>query len=114
MAPAIQMVKLIDEAQRAVAHDIALLLAQRRERLAQQRHAAGVGVVEPAQHVQQCRFARTGSTDDGHLLASVNAHIDATQDFDVQAALFETLGQALAQQDRRAGWRARALGAGLE
>ncbi|MCY1558036.1 hypothetical protein D9M68_949380 [compost metagenome] len=106
--------ELVDKAQRAVAHHIALALAQRRERLAEQRDAARVGIVEPAQHMQQRALARAGRADDGDLLAGIDAHVHAAQHFDIESALAKTLGQALRHQHRRTGARpARRVGGGI-
>ena len=86
-----QMVELIHEAERAIAQLVALALLQFRERLAEQRHAAGARLVEPAEHVQQRALARPRRPDDRQLLAAMHLQLRVVQHLDVEAALHEGL-----------------------
>ena len=66
-----QMVKLINETQRAVTQQAALFFIQRRQLLARQPHAAGAGRIQTAQHIEQGALARAGAADNRHALAGV-------------------------------------------
>ncbi|MNP78795.1 hypothetical protein D3C76_1764950 [compost metagenome] len=63
--------ELIDEAQRAVAQQATGAFAQGRELFAGEPDTALGRRIEAAQQVEQGTFARTGTADNGHALASV-------------------------------------------
>ncbi len=95
-----QVVKLVDEAQRAVAQQPAGRLVQRREFLAGEPDAAGGGRVQAAEHVQQGALARTGAADDSHPLPRQQVQLDAGQHLHRLRPLVVALAQVAATQHR--------------
>ena len=75
-----EVVELVDEAERAVAHPPALGLAHRAEGLALDRHRARRGRIQAAEDVQQRRFAGAGAPHDGNALAGMYVEVHAVQD----------------------------------
>src|SRR5262249_43386799 len=59
-----QMMKLVDETERAVAQYAALALAERVDVASRHPHHTGARRIEAAENLQECRFARTRSADD--------------------------------------------------
>ncbi len=92
--------ELVDEAQRAVAQRAALGLVEAGEVAARHLDAAGGGLVEPAEQVQQRALAAARRADDGHLLAAADLEVDRRQDGHVQLALNEGLGEPAGAQHR--------------
>src|SRR5206468_5746913 len=95
-----QMMKLIDEAERAVAHLAALRFGQRRERRALDEHFAAGWRVQSAQQVQQRTLAGAGSADDGDTLARADIEIDAHQHRNVERPIAVRLAKTTAREDR--------------
>ena len=95
-----QVVELVHEAQRPVAHLPALGLRQRRKvgavdtDLARRRH------VEPAQEVQQRALARPGNPDDGDAFAGHHREIDPGQHGHVERTAGVGLGKPATGQHR--------------
>ena len=95
-----QMMKLIDEAERAVAHLAAFRFGQRRERRAFDEYFASRWRVESAQQMQQRALAGARSADDGDTLARANVEIDAHQHRNVKRSIAIRLAKTLAGEHR--------------
>jgi hypothetical protein len=74
-----QMVELIDEAERRVAHATALGLGHPAERASPHRDRAGTGRVQAAEQVQQGRLARARAPDDHDALTRPDLQVDPRQ-----------------------------------
>ncbi len=72
-----QMVKLVDEAQEAVAQFTAPLFGQFRDRLVVDPHFSRTGKVQSPQHVEQGRLARARGAHDRQLLTAGYRQIHA-------------------------------------
>jgi hypothetical protein len=81
-----QMVELEDEADVPIPelHDFGI--AQRTEVRAGHGHAALIGPIEAAEHVQKRALADSGRAHDRHHLAFLDVEIEATQDADARLA----------------------------
>src|SRR5450631_173495 len=93
------MMKLIDEAERAVAHDTAFAIRQFRQRASFDLDFAGTQGVQAAQYVEKCTFSGAGSTDNGYRAPTLEAEADVAQHIGAQAALGIGLGDAGGAQD---------------
>ena len=94
-----QVVELVDEAERPVAHAAALGLVERRERASFDRDVARGRIVEAADEVQQRALARARRADDRHALAVAHVEVDAVQHDDVLRTRRVGLLQATARND---------------
>ena len=65
------------------------VLVQRDEIDAADRHASGVGPLQPRHHHQQRRFAGTGRADEANCLASAYIQVDVFEDMNARRALAE-------------------------
>ena len=95
-----QMMELVDEAQRAVAHGAALLFGERGEIDSLHAHFARGRRVEAAEKVEQRALAGPGSADDRHALASRDGQIDAEQHRHLERAADERLAESAAGEHR--------------
>src|SRR3989338_2327986 len=93
------MMKLVDEAERAVAQFAALRLVHLLHFLPEYLHAAAADAVQPAEQVQQGTLARAGCADDGEALAAPHVEIDALEHRHVLLADGEGLAQLAAGND---------------
>jgi hypothetical protein len=84
--------KLIDEAERAIAHDAALAIGQLRQRAALDLDLARRKRVETAEQVQQRAFPRSRRADDRQRLPARDGEIDAAQYFGAQLSFAVGLG----------------------
>ncbi len=95
-----QVVELVDEAERAVAQLSTLGFIHRLHVLAEYRHAAAAGIVQPAEQMQQGAFAGAGSTDDGDAFAAGDIEINAVEHGHVEFTLGKGLAQVAAGNNR--------------
>ena len=95
-----QMMELIDEAERAIAHLAALRFRQRREGRAVDEHFAAGWRIQPAEQMQQRAFSRAGGADDGDALSGVDIEVDAHQDRNVERSGAIRFAQIAARDDR--------------
>ena len=93
------MVKLIDEAQGAIAQAAARGLAQRAGQDLVDEHASRVGRIEQAQHMQQRALAGTRGTDDRNHFARLDCQVDINQHIDTGSAVVVMPGDPLGAQD---------------
>src|SRR5206468_7580568 len=78
------MVKLVDEAERTVAHAPAFAFGQRSQRRPLDENLATAGRVESAEQVQQRALPRPRRADDGDTLALSDLQVDAQQHRNVE------------------------------
>src|SRR4030065_2307996 len=93
------MVKLINEAERTVAHLAALRLVQLLHLLSEYLHAAAADLIQPAEQMQQRALARTRRADDRDTLAALHFEVDALEHRHLDLAEHERLGQIRAGKD---------------
>ena len=93
------MMKLIHEAQRAIAQLAARGIRQQVDLLACNRHRARGRQIQSAEQLQQRGLARAGRADDCDALARGDLQVDAFQHLDADVALFEVLAQAAAGEN---------------
>ena len=92
-----QMMELVDESERGIAQVAARLFIQAGEIAALQTDRAGGRRIQPAEQVQQGRFAGTGSADDGDPLALDDVEVESLQHLDRVFPLRKGLSQATAR-----------------
>ena len=95
-----EMMELVDETERAVAHASALRLAQLRHRRAVDEHLAGAWRIEAAEQMQQRALARPRRADHGDALTGRYAEIDPHQHRHVERSAVIGLGQCPALEHR--------------
>jgi hypothetical protein len=66
-------VELENESHAQVPETMEPLFVERVDVLPEKAHLAGGGIVKPAHHVQERRFARSGAAGNGHELALFHA-----------------------------------------
>ena len=90
--------ELVDETQLVVAQLPPGRFRQGIQALSCHGHPAGVGLIQPAQQVQQRALARARGPDDGHHLAGRHGEVDLLQDGELACALVVVLPEPLALQ----------------
>ena len=114
------MVKLVNEADRAVAQFAARGFTQLRHRLALNVHFTAGGQVQPAQHLQQGGLAGTGRPHDRHPFTTLHSEIHAIEHAQHAGAGAELLHETLGLQHGNRGrhevhsWRKACAGARRE
>ena len=93
-----QVVELVDETQLVIAQLPPGRFRKRIQALAGHGHPAGIGLIQPAQQVQQRALARARGPNDGHHLAGRHGEVDVLQDGELACALVVVLPEPLALQ----------------
>ncbi len=91
-----QVMELVDEAERTVAHFAALRFVHLLHILPEYLHAAAAGIVQSAEQMQQRALARTGCADDRDTLAALQVEVDTLQHRHIHHAQRECLAQIAA------------------
>ena len=100
-----QVEELEHEPDQPPAHVDQLLLAAAVDAHAVQLDLAGIGPVEPAQHVQQRRLPRPRAADHRNQLAAADGHVEVAQQRPGAAPAADRLGDAPRGDDGRDGRR---------
>jgi lipoprotein-releasing system permease protein len=98
-----QVMELIDESERPVAHGTARSFRELGERRAFDAHFTAGRQVEPAEQVQQRALARPRRADDRDALADRDVEIDAEQHRHVERPIAIRLAQVAARDHRHGG-----------